>query len=150
MVENQLAGTDHSHLGQILTYAAGTGAATIVWIATTFREEHRQALDWLNEQTGEGIHFFGLQLEAFRIKGSEPAPHFKMVVEPSDWQKAIRSAAQSQVHSGKAALYADFWELFLERLAAEEPRWTRRRSGRTAVAQNWLDMPLRSRGHPST
>jgi hypothetical protein len=77
MVENQLAGTDHSHLGQILTYATGTGAATIVWIATTFREEHRQALDWLNEQTGEGIHFFGLQLEAFRIKGSEPAPHFR-------------------------------------------------------------------------
>src|SRR5829696_9348086 len=67
IVENQLATTDHTHLGQVLTYAAGTGASTIVWIATEFREEHRQALDWLNEQTGEETHFFGIELQVARI-----------------------------------------------------------------------------------
>src|SRR5215467_859785 len=70
IVENQLEGTDHSHLGQVLTYAAGTAASTIVWIATAFREEHRQALDWLNENTGEETHFFGIELRVARIGDS--------------------------------------------------------------------------------
>src|SRR4029453_13226344 len=67
IVENQLETTDHSHLGQVLTYAAGTAASTIVWIATAFREEHRQALDWLNENTGEQAHFFGIELQVVKI-----------------------------------------------------------------------------------
>ena len=70
IVENQLATTDHSHLGQVLTYAAGTGASTIVWIATAFREEHRQALDWLNESTGDEAHFFGIELQLVKIGDS--------------------------------------------------------------------------------
>lgn len=141
IVENQLAGTDHSHLGQILTYAAGTGASTIVWIATSFREEHRQALDWLNEQTGKETHFFGVEIEAFRIGGSPPAPHFKLVVQPNEWQKVVREAAQGQKASGRSALYTKFWERFLERVAVKEPDWTRRRPGSVTIPTNWVDMP---------
>jgi hypothetical protein len=63
IVENQPATTDHSHLGQVITYAAGTGASTIVWIATGFREEHRQPLDWLNESTDDKTQFFGVELQ---------------------------------------------------------------------------------------
>lgn len=146
IVENQLADTDHGHLGQILTYAAGTGASTIVWIATRFREEHRQALDWLNEQTDKGTHFFGVEIEAFRIADSPPAPHFKLVVQPNEWQKVVRDAAQGQKASGRSALYVKFWESFLVRLAAEEPAWTKRRPGSTTNPNNWLDMPSPIRG----
>jgi hypothetical protein len=140
IVENQLAGTDHGHLGQILTYAAGTGASTIVWIATSFREEHRQALDWLNEQTGQDTHFFGIEIEAFKIGASPPAPHFKLVVQPNEWQKVVRDAAQGQKVSGRSALYVRFWERFLAQVREEEPTWTRR-SARTIIATNWVDMP---------
>jgi len=77
VVENQLEGTDHSHLGQVLTYAAGTAASTIVWIATSFREEHRQALDWLNENTGEDTHFFGIEIQVGQIGDSARAPSSK-------------------------------------------------------------------------
>lgn len=141
MVENQLAGTDHTHLGQILTYAAGTGASTIVWIATSFREEHRQALDWLNKETGKGTHFFGVVVEAFKIGDSRPAPHFKVVAQPNEWQKVVRQAAQGQKESTKSPLYAKFWEALLTRLAEEEPTWTRRRPGSTVNPNNWIDMP---------
>jgi hypothetical protein len=67
IVENQLEGTDHSPLGQVLTYAAGMAASTIVWIATAFRPEHRQALDWLNENTGERVHFLGSRSRSSRL-----------------------------------------------------------------------------------
>jgi len=60
LVENQLERTDHRHLGQLMTYAAGLKAVSIVWIAASFTEEHRAALDWLNEITDESFEFFGL------------------------------------------------------------------------------------------
>lgn len=63
LVENQLEQTDHSHLGQLLTYAAGLQAVTIVWVAARFTEEHRAILDWLNAVTEESINFFGLAIE---------------------------------------------------------------------------------------
>lgn len=140
IIENQLAGTDHSHLGQILTYAAGTGASTIVWIATAFREEHRQALDWLNEETGPGTHFFGIEIEAFRIGDSPPAPHFKLVAQPNEWQKVVRGVAQGQKASGRSALYAEFWDKLLTALREQEPTWTTRRPGTTTITTNWIDM----------
>jgi hypothetical protein len=87
IVENQLGESDHGHLGQLLTYAAGTAASTIIWITTRFRDEHRQALTWLNEHSDRDTHFFGVELEVVRIGDSAPAPLFKVVALPNDWQK---------------------------------------------------------------
>ena len=70
VIENQLEPTDHKHLGQLLTYAAGLEAVTVVWIAERFTDEHRAALDWLNEITAEGFSFFGLEIELWRIGDS--------------------------------------------------------------------------------
>jgi hypothetical protein len=74
IIENQLADSGHTHLGQLLTYAAGTSAATIIWLTTRFRDEHRQAMTWLNEHTDEDTHFFGVELQVVRIGESAPAP----------------------------------------------------------------------------
>ena len=85
VIENQLERTNHRHLGQILTYAAGLEACTVVWVVKEFREEHRAALDWLNRITESKFRFFGLEIEAFRIGDSPPAPRFEVVVKPNDW-----------------------------------------------------------------
>ena len=53
LIENQLKATDHRHVGQLLTYAAGLDAHTVIWIAKTFRHEYRAMLDWQNRITDE-------------------------------------------------------------------------------------------------
>ena len=63
LIENQLERTDHKHLGQLMTYASGLKAVTIVWISTNFTEEHRSSLDWLNQITDDSFNFFGLEIE---------------------------------------------------------------------------------------
>jgi hypothetical protein len=83
LIENQLERTDHVHLGQLLTYASGLEAVTIIWIAARFTEEHRSTLDWLNRITDESFRFFGLEVELWRIGTSAAAPKFNIVSKPS-------------------------------------------------------------------
>lgn len=110
LIENQLEGTDHLHLGQLLTYAAGLEAVYIVWIARAFTDEHRAALDWLNDITGEDFHFFGLEIELWRIGESAPAPKFNLVCKPNEWTKSVKQATASP--QGPGAEMFDLWESF--------------------------------------
>lgn len=95
LIENQLERTDHIHLGQLLTYASGLEAVTIVWIAARFTEEHRSTLDWLNRITDESFRFFGLEVELWRIGDSPAAPKFNVVSKPNDWSHSIAQAARA-------------------------------------------------------
>ncbi len=99
LVENQLERTDHSHLGQLLTYASGLEAVTIVWIAARFTEEHRSTLDWLNRITDESFCFFALEVELWRIGESPAAPKFNVVSKPNDWSRSVAQAARSMDQS---------------------------------------------------
>lgn len=92
IVENQLETSDHSHLGQILTYAGGTNPQTIVWCAPAFREEHRAALDWLNEHTDEDTRFFAVEISAVRIGESAPAPYSPWPCNPITGARRFTSA----------------------------------------------------------
>lgn len=94
LIENQIERTDHTHLGQLLTYAAGLEAVTIVWIAEKFTEEHRGALDWLNEHTDKQINFFGLEIELWRIGDSPIAPKFNIISQPNEWTQSVQAAAK--------------------------------------------------------
>ena len=109
LIENQLETTDHAHLGQILTYAAGLGALSVVWIARKFTDEHRAALDWLNDISNENIRFFGLEIEVWRIGDSHHAPKFNLAAKPNDWTKETRTQI-SLTPVQQAQL--DFWTGF--------------------------------------
>jgi hypothetical protein len=125
IVENQLEQSDHTHLGQIITYAAGTDPTTIVWVTTGFRPEHRAAIDWLNQRTDDNTRVFGVLIKVVRIGDSLPAPAFELVAQPNDWEKQVRAAAApAGVVSARTALYAQFWEQVLDRIRAEHPTWT--------------------------
>src|SRR5215510_12155532 len=111
LIENQLERTDHSHLGQLLTYAAGLDAVTIVWVAERFTDEHRAALDWLNERTDEKINFFGLEVELWRIGDSPVGPKFNIVCKPNDWTRSIQKAAEGELSEHKQMQFK-FWTAF--------------------------------------
>jgi len=139
LIENQLERTDHNHLGQLLTYAAGLNAVTIVWIARRFTDEHRAALDWLNEHTDEKINLFGLEVELWRIGDSPVAPKFNVICQANDWSRTVQKAATgadgiSENRQGQL----NFWTAFREYL-----------EGRGSVIrcqkpfpQHWMNHPL--------
>ena len=95
LIENQLERTDHTHLGQLLTYASGLEAVVIVWIAARFTDEHRATLDWLNRITDASFQFFALEVELWRIGSSPAAPKFNVVAKPNDWSRSVARAARS-------------------------------------------------------
>lgn len=116
IIENQLEPTNHDHLGKLLTYAAGYDAYAIVWLTREFRDEHRQALDWLNQRTGENTEFFGVVVEAWRIDDSRPAPHFNLVVTPNDWQKQSFSSVRQGGAAGNTSERGERYRQFFQSL----------------------------------
>ncbi len=139
IVENQLEISDHLHLGQILTYAAGTDPTTVVWVATGFRPEHREAIAWLNDRTDERTRFFAVQIEVIRIGSSQAAPAFKLVAQPNDWAKQVKAAAANNAGgvSERERLYLDFWERYRQRVLADHPTWTR---SSMSTKSSWFGM----------
>lgn len=137
IIENQLETTNHAHLGQIITYASGYDAEIVVWIVREVREEHKKAVDWLNEITDEKINFFAIKMEVWQIGDSDYAPRFSVVSEPNDWAKQIKaSASKPGVMTETKSRQLEFWNKFRE--YAEERGTTV--SLRKARAQHWYNV----------
>lgn len=137
LIENQLERTDHTHLGQLITYAAGLDAVTIVWIAARVAEEHRAAIDWLNEITDKKVSFFAFEVELWRIGSSPAAPKFNMISGPNDWSRST-SDAKKAIEDGTLTesrqMLLDYWTAFEEFL----PTQSQRVRPVKPLAQNWL------------
>jgi hypothetical protein len=123
IIENQLGKSDHSHLGQLLTYAAGIGARKVIWIAESFRPEHVAALQFINDNTTEALNFFGVEVELLKIDDSLPARNFKVVVKPNDWTRSSREQIRLALESSpsKQLLYK-FWLSLIEQLSVTAPQ----------------------------
>jgi hypothetical protein len=120
VIENQLEKSDHGHLGQLLTYASGLNASTVIWVAPEFCKEHLATLEWLNSITGDGCNFFAATIEVLGI-GKSRAPRFTIVSAPKGWSLKSRSggrkakAVKDQSASGKTRF--EYWQTFLSQLS---------------------------------
>ena len=113
VIENQFTRTDHDHLGKMITYASGLQSRIIIWVASRFRDEHRSAIDWLNDISGPETGFFGVVLQAFQISDSAYAPHFDIVARPNNWQRQVKRSSQTSrdMPPDETALKLEgFWE----------------------------------------
>ena len=140
IVENQLSETDHKHLGQLLTYAAGTDAATIIWVAPSFRDEHRRALNYLNDKSSGDVRFFGVEVRVVRIGNSSPAPMFHLVSKPADSGNQVAISGDANGLSPQREKYRMFWAKYLEAVHLSHPNITNVRSAatRTFAHMNYL------------
>jgi hypothetical protein len=122
VIENQYSRTDHDHLGKMLTYAAGLQAQVAIWIAERFTEEHRQAVDYLNEVTTDDFRVYGIEMRLFRIGDSPPAPQFQVVCRPNDYLRSVNSARSNAAITDTQSLYLEFWTAWRNHTLAQTSR----------------------------
>jgi len=142
-IENQLEPTNHSHLGQIITYASGIDAGIAIWIAKEIRSEHQQALTWLNENSKTS--FFGIEVRLIRIGDSKPAPDFRVKVMPNDWARIVKE--QTEGVSPKGEMYRHFFTKLIagyrkanpaiKPIKAQPQSWLSFGAGRSGFAFGW-------------
>lgn len=142
LIENQLERTDHIHLGQLLTYASGLEAVTIIWIAARFTEEHRSTLDWLNRITDDSFRFFGLEVELWRIGDSPAAPKFNIISKPNDWSHSVAQAARALddgALSETRVMQRDYWAALNTVLTAQNGPVA---GNKKPQPQSWMAYPI--------
>ena len=150
LVENQLERTDHGHLGQLLTYAAGLEAVTIVWIAASFTDEHRATLDWLNKITDQSFRFFGVEIELWRIGSSPIAPRFNIIAKPNGWTRSIAEAKRAiddEEPTTGQILQRDYWTALHQELEVQHGPVS---GNRTAQPQAWMNYKIGRAGFSLT
>lgn len=140
IIENQLEDTNHDHLGKIITYASGKGAEIIIWIVKRARDEHIQAIEWLNQHTDENIGFFLIEIELWKINDSVPAPKFSIIEKPNDWAKAMKVVDGL---SDLRKLLLDFWQSFAN-YAYKREDFSKNFTVRKAQPQSWFGVSVGS------
>lgn len=137
IIENQLEKTNHDHLGKIITYASGVDAKSVIWIAKEFSEEHRRALDYLNENAAPNLRFFGIEIQLWKIGGSPAAPLFKVIASPNEYAAVIKKEEQKELSDTKV-FYLEFWNGFKD-YCREKGTFLRVRKPRP---QHWFAMAV--------
>lgn len=139
IIENQLETTDHDHLGKLITYASGLQAETIIWVVKRAREEHEQAVNWLNENTNEKVNLFLVEIEAWKIDDSAPAPRFNIIAKPNDWAKTIKQASGDNKKTDLNLKQQEFWNKLRE-YGEEHSKYVN--SWQKALPQQWYNITI--------
>lgn len=138
IVENQLEGTNHDHLGKIITYASGLNAKVMIWIVKEAKEEHRAAIEWLNNNTDNDVNFFLIEIHAYKIGNSDPAPKFEVVEKPNDFVKRSKvKSDDSDLNKSQGERLA-FWEQFNQVVIARGKPFNLRK----ATTDHWYDVAM--------
>lgn len=140
VIENQLGSSDHDHLGKSLAYASGVDADIVAWVAPRFHDEHRDAFQWLNQNSREGVNLFVIRLEVWTIGDSEPAVRMNPIVEPSEWREKAQRSEEEITETKK--LQEEFWTQFRDRI--QDVRTPL--SPRKPKPQHWYSNPIGKSG----
>lgn len=138
LIENQLEPTNHDHLGKIITYASGLDASVVVWIVESARDEHASAIEWLNKYTTDELAFFLVEVHAYKIGDSLPAPYFKIIEQPNDFAKTAQKISKSGKLSTSQEARLDFWTKFNDVLETNGKPFNKRK----ATTDHWYSIAI--------
>jgi hypothetical protein len=138
IIENQLESSNHDHLGKIITYASGLDAKVIVWIVKEAKEEHRSAIEWLNNNTNSELNFFLIELHAYKIGDSIPAPKFEIIEKPNGFIKYSKGSNDLDNLNKSQAERLEFWNQFNEIVQEKGKPFNIRK----ATTAHWYDVAL--------
>ncbi len=138
IIENQLESTNHDHLGKIITYASGLDAKVIIWIVKETKEEHRAAIEWLNNNTNKNINFFLIEIHAYKIGNSNPAPKFEVVEKPNDFIKRSKTNSNDNELNKRQVERKIFWEQFNNVLVKKGKPFNLRK----ATTDHWYEVAM--------
>jgi len=134
IIENQLEVTDHEHLGKLITYASGKEANVIIWVVRHAREEHKSAIEWLNNHTDDSLGFFLCEIKLYKIGNSDPAVKFDVVEKPNDWVKEVK---KSEYATDTQRQRYEYWQAFQE-YAFKNPEFAKVFHRRKPSTDHWL------------
>ncbi len=140
IIENQLESTNHDHLGKLITYASGKSADIIVWLVKHAREEHRAAIEWLNNHTDDKVAFFLCEIKLYKIGNSSPAVKFEVVERPNDWAKDVKKADTTSVVQQRRY---DYWVAFQD-YAFRDSRFAKEFNRRKPALDHWMSFSIGS------
>ncbi len=140
IIENQLEDTDHDHLGKLITYASGKSADVIIWVVKHAREEHKAAIEWLNNHTDDKIGFFLCEIKMYRIDNSKPAVKFEVIEKPNDWTKVIR---KSEFANETQRQRYDYWKAFND-YAFQNTQFIENFNRRKPSTESWMNFSIGS------
>ena len=140
IIENQLEDTNHDHLGKLITYASGKSADVIIWVVKHAREEHRAAIEWLNNHTDEKIGFFLCEIKLYKIGNSDPAVKFEVIEKPNDWAKEVK---KSEYSSETQQRRYEYWAAF-EDYAFQSAEFSKNFNRRKPSKDHWMDFGIGS------
>lgn len=140
LIENQLEPTNHDHLGKIITYASGLDAAVVVWIVASARDEHASAIEWLNKHTDDEISFFLMEVHAYKIGDSDPAPQFKIIEQPNDFVKIVKAVSKNTDMNESQKNRLEFWTQFNEVVDSKGKPFNKRK----ATTDHWYNVAIGS------
>ncbi len=138
IIENQLESSNHDHLGKIITYASGLDAEVIVWIVKQAKEEHRSAIEWLNNNTNSNVNFFLIELHAYTIENSIPAPFFEVIEKPNEFIKNSKMNSEQDNLNKSQSERLEFWSRFNEILIDRGKPFNVRK----VTTDHWYDIAL--------
>ena len=115
VIENQLDESDDNHLGKLLVYSSAVKAGVAVWIASSFSNNHRAAIDWINANSSTSFQMYGVEALVRKGRETKRSTRFHIASHPSHWNNTRRSPVPDEPPNVDE-LYRMFWQSLIDEL----------------------------------